>query len=203
MKNLFVRVGRGDLSFKQTLNVLSAARASGASGGKIDTILRCGAEGRHPQNYERDVFAYGMQSFKLPRDILTTVKIKVRHAGQTVDADWSLLMPHEWFGLLNETNPDAFTASCGNDQANELYWQEAERNSQEWWLHHPDRDKVLGSFGMGLVTPVCLFGDDTGISKNCERPLRCLHWYAAPDQRSTWVRIQRSLSWLNRQPNFL
>ena len=83
-----------------------------------------------------------------------------------------MLLPHEIFGLLSETQPEKFNNLFLNNGA---FWDHAFRLKETWLREHPHMDRIRKDFDK--ASPFKIFGDDTGISKNCERPINVLHWY--------------------------
>ena len=85
---------------------------------------------------------------------------------------------------MSEKRPAQFHATF-NTSENEGYWFKQFENDPPWLKCHPLREHIRMS--MGSVSPFRIFGDETGVSKNCERPVSCLTWDADISQGDVWM----------------
>ncbi len=183
--NLIKRIGKGDMSCKQAVGVARDAKKSGAQGARLDEFLSCGSDLKHEQNLERDIYTQCVNRLGLP-DIICVVDTIIRktNGAGVVEVKRPVLLPHEVFGLLYEKNRAQFHSVLNTSQ-NVSYWTESFKNEPPWLRLHPMREHILGH--MNEVTPLRVFGDETGISKNCERPVACLSWDSDISTGDVWL----------------
>ena len=65
------------------------------------------------------------------------------------------------------------------------YWRQSFEHEPPWLQHHPMRSHIIDF--PHLVSAFRIFGDDTGISKNCTRPVSCLTWDADISVGDVWL----------------
>ena len=178
------RIGQGDLSCKKARDVGVDAIRSGACGNRLKNFIGTGTNGEHEQNLEREMYAQCLKQLNLP-DILYDVQVFIRKMNGCgiCRVKWPVLLPHEIFGLMYEKRQAQFHETFQTDE-NTLYWVETLKNEPMWLRAHPMRSLIISQ--MDLVSPFRIFGDDTGISKNCERPVSCLTWDADVSHGDVW-----------------
>ena len=168
---------------------MQAAVAAGANSPLLSEFRSKGGQGQHAQNLERDIFRQMLRIEGIPDPLYKAEKILIHkqsaQGNAVAEAPWYLLLPHEIFGLLWSKKRALFNQVFATS-SNSEYWTNAFRANFEWLRVHPLREKIRQDFD--TPTAFRMFGDDTGISKNCERPVSCLTWDADGCTLDIWKR---------------
>lgn len=177
-KVLLKRAGSGACSFLQVHETASAAHAIGARSQLLEDMINAGNAGSAPQNLERDIYRLVRRCFGTDLDFYEVeVTVKKRQGRLSVGTvKWAILCPHEIFAACHSHKRGVFDSVFGCEPEHVSFWRHQLSLNEEWLRCHP--------FGWAaqrfphLTMPYRLFGDDTGLSKNCERPCSLLHFYA-------------------------
>ena len=193
-KYMVSNVGRSTLSAKQARICGEAAAGSGASSPCLEQFLQIGTSGSWTQNMERDLHSLNRKLKDIPNLMYEAAVLVQDPALGMTQVQWSLLLPHEFFGILFEKDAVLFSNIFGC-KGHVDFWDHAFRIDDPWMREHPLRHRIAED--PRLVCAYRIFGDEAGLNKNGDRPLTVLQWHGDGQDRASHS------SWNRQIPVFL
>jgi len=130
--------------------------------------------------YERDFHRLAKRTLD-SRLQLYQHKTLVRDPERVVkDGYISVLLPHEFAHELWRQNEKRFRELFVVSKINS-FWERTISIGEEWFVHHPLRDSIVGAADRSRFLPILLFGDDGTLRKT--RCFSTLTWFPALHSR--------------------
>ena len=173
----------GSMPASQVQTIAAKAKSDGLCHKHIESLASLGAEGRHPQNCQRDLFGV-LQSSPLS-EARATCKLPFKHGALgTVPNDQAILLPHTLFSAIYHKFPAVFESRVsGPPGALAAFWGEMQGNPV--YEGHPVKRR-LGHAEHAV--PIAIHGDGVpvaGIGKSWSKSVDCWSWASMIAQGST------------------